>query len=63
MPILFVICLFGLINMYFNERLLLAYHYKQPPAYDLELHKLALKAVKYAPLLMLLNGYWAFSNR
>ena len=63
MPILFVYCLFGLFNMYCNERLLLAYYYKQPPAYDLELHKVVLKAMRFAPFMMFINGYWAISNR
>ena len=49
--------------MYCNERLLLAYYYKQPPAYDLELHKSVLKHLSRAPLFMLVNGYWAMSNR
>jgi hypothetical protein len=62
MPILFVICLFGLFNMYCNERLLLAYYYKQPPAYDLELHKQVISYLRYAPIVMLINGYWAFGN-
>jgi len=30
-PLLFPIALFGIFNMYMNERLLLAYYYKQPP--------------------------------
>ena len=62
-PILFPITLFGIFNMYVNERLLLAYYYKQPPMYDLELHKSALAHLKFAPTLMFLLGYWALGNR
>lgn len=62
-PILFPIALFGLINMYVNERILLAYYYKQPPVYDMELHLVALSRVKWAPVLMFLLGYWAMGNK
>ena len=34
LPMLFPIALFGLINNYFTERILLAYYYKQPPMLD-----------------------------
>jgi hypothetical protein len=62
-PMLFPIALLGLINMYVNERLLLAYYYKQPPMYDMELHLVALRRIKLAPILMYLLGYWAIGNR
>jgi hypothetical protein len=62
-PMLFPIALLGFINMYINERLLLAYYYKQPPMYDMELHTIVLKHIKQAPFLMFLLGYWAIGNR
>jgi len=61
-PILFPLALFGFFNMYVNERILLAYYYKQPPVYDLDLHLEALKKVKVAPLLMFMLSYWAIGN-
>lgn len=36
---------------------------KQPPALDDKLTMNALDMLKYAPLLMLFNGYWMLSNR
>jgi len=62
-PILFPIALLGFVNMYVNERILLAYYYKQPPKYDMELHLIAINRVKLAPLLMYLLSYWAIGNR
>lgn len=62
-PMLFPVALFAFINIYVNERLLLAYYYKQPPMYDMELHLVALRRIKLAPILMYLIGYWAVGNR
>lgn len=62
-PILFPIALFGIFNMYMNERLLLAYYYKQPPMYDMELHLESLARVRMAPILCFLLGYWSIGNR
>ena len=63
MPILFPMTLFGIINMYFVERLLLAYYYKQPPKYDEKLQKTVQDKLFFAPILMYLIGYWGMSNR
>jgi hypothetical protein len=63
LPILFPICLFGLICMYFTERLCMAYYYRQPPSYDEKLNKRAIKVLKAAPILMFTLGYWAVGNR
>ena len=62
-PMLFPIALLGLCNMYVNERFLLAYYYKKPPRYDMEVHLSALRRIKLAPILMFLLGYWAIGNR
>ena len=61
-PLLFPIALFGIVNMYVNERLLLAYYYKQPPIYDMDLHQESLRKVKLAPILCFLFGCWTFGN-
>ena len=34
LPMLFPVALFGLVNNYFTERILLAYYYRQPPMLD-----------------------------
>lgn len=62
-PLLFPIALFGIFNMYFVERLSLAYYFKRPPMYDEKLNENALFILKHAPLLMFLFGYWGFGNR
>ena len=62
-PILFPITLFGIFNMYINERLLLAYYYKKPPMYDMELHMESLMRVRLAPILCFLMGFWSLGNR
>jgi len=49
--------------MYMNERLLLAYYYKQPPMYDMELHSESLKRIRLAPILCFLMGFWSLGNR
>jgi hypothetical protein len=63
MPILFPIAAFNFINQYICERIIVAYFMKQPPALDDKLTKNALDMLKYAPLIMLFNGYWMLSNR
>lgn len=63
MPILFPIALFAFVNLYVNERLLLAYYYQQPPVYDDELVRLTVHYMKLAPLLMFLMGTWSLGNR
>lgn len=63
LPVLFPICLFGLINMYVTERLCMAYYYRQPPMYDEKLNKRAIRILKLAPVFMFFLGYWALGNR
>lgn len=62
MPILFPIAAFNFLNQYVCERYIVAYLMKQPPALDDKLTKNALEVMKYAPFLMLFNGYWMLSN-
>jgi hypothetical protein len=49
--------------MYINERILLAYYYKKPPMYDMEIHLESLKRVRLAPILTFSLGFWAIGNR
>lgn len=62
-PVLWPIALVGLINNYFVERVLLAYYYKLPPVLDNIIDKECLKLLRFAPIPMLLNAYWALGNR
>lgn len=63
MPLLFPIAGFNLLNQYICERIIVAYYMKQPPALDNKLITNCLKMLKWAPLLMLMNGYWMLSNQ
>lgn len=62
MPILFPIAFFNFCNTYVCERIVVAYFMKQPPSLDDRLTKNALEMIKFAPLLMLFNGYWMISS-
>jgi len=62
MPLLFPVAAFNLLNQYICERVIVAYYMKQPPALDNKLIQNCLKMLKWAPLLMLANGYWMLSN-
>ena len=61
-PLLFPVAAFNLLNQYICERVIVAYYMKQPPALDNKLIQNCLRMLKYAPLLMLMNGYWMLSN-
>jgi hypothetical protein len=45
------------------ERILVAYVMRQPPALDAKLTDNCIGMLRFAPLLMLANGYWMLSNR
>jgi hypothetical protein len=63
MPILFPIAAVNYLNQWVAERITVAYFMRLPPALDDKLTKNALDMLRYAPLLMLLNGYWMLSNK
>lgn len=63
MPLLFPISGLALFMAYVCERISLAYITRQPPAMDDSLTKTALSMARFAPLLMLINGYWMLSNQ
>lgn len=62
MPILFPIGAFTFINTYISERIVVSYFMRQPPALDDKLTKNLLESIRFAPLLMLVNGFWMLSN-
>lgn len=62
MPMLFPVSAFNFISQYICERIVVAYGMKLPPALDDKLSKNALQMLKFAPLIMLFNGYWMTSN-
>lgn len=63
MPVLFPIALFSLIFIWFCERYEIAYNYQLPPSLDDKLTKNAVKLLRWAPVLLLLNAYWMISNK
>jgi hypothetical protein len=63
MPLLFPISALALFMAYVCERISAAFIARQPPAMDDALTKNALSMAKYAPLLLLANGYWMVGNR
>lgn len=62
-PILFLVAAVSFAILYSTERLLVAYFYQQPPAFDDKLTKNAVSILKYASILYLFFGYWMLSNR
>jgi hypothetical protein len=62
-PLLFPIALFGIFNIYFVERISLAYYYPKPQMLNEKLNTQALKLLRYAPVWMFFFGYWAVGNR
>ena len=63
LPILFPICLVGMINILVTEKWQFAYFYQQPPLIDNKLNDRALKILEWAPIMMLVFGYWQLGNR
>lgn len=50
-------------NQRLGERVNVAYNYRLPPAMDNSLSDAVLSIMKYAPLMLLFNGYWLMDNR
>lgn len=63
MPILFVLAAFNFFNQWVCERIVVAYQVKLPPALDDKLTLNCLNMLKWAPILLLFNGYWMISNK
>ena len=62
MPLLFPIAAFSYFNVWWLERLNLAYFFKLPPSMDDKLTNNAVKVLSMAPLLLLFNGFWMVTN-
>lgn len=62
-PMLFPIAAFNFFNQYFTERIICAYQVKLPPALDDKLTNNCIQMLKWAPLILLFNGYWMISNQ
>lgn len=63
MPIMFLMAAIIIFNQRLAERIQVAYNYRQPPAMDNSLSDSVLSIMKYAPIMLLFNGYWLMDNR
>ena len=63
LPILFPVAVFTFTILYFMEKTLIYYSFRQPPMYDDKLNKSVLSIMQFAPLLFLCFGYWMYSNK
>jgi hypothetical protein len=63
MPILFPLAAVNFFNQWICERIIVAYQVKLPPALDEKLTVNCINMLKWAPLLLLFNGYWMISNK
>jgi hypothetical protein len=62
-PLLFPLTFLFFAVSYIVERVCLAYSYRLPPSFDDALNKSALSILKFAPLTMMLFGFWVMGNR
>ena len=63
MPPLYAIACIAFLILYINERLLVCYYYREPPAFDEKMTMLTLDLVKYVPYIMLPMAFWQLGNR
>lgn len=63
MPLLFPVAAFNFANQYVCERIMACYQVKLPPTLDDKLTNNMIAMMKWAPLIMLFNGYWMLSNQ
>ena len=58
MPYLYATALLAFSVLYINERLLVCYYYREPPAFDEKMTLMTLELSKYVPLMMLPVAFW-----
>ena len=63
MPLLFPIALLGYIVLFVNERIMICYFYRQPPAYGTEVTEATLNIMRLIPLVSLPFVFWQLGNR
>ena len=63
MPYLYFIACFAFVILYINERLLVCYYYREPPAFDEKMTTLTLDLTTYIPYIMMPFAFWALGNR
>ena len=63
MPYLYLCAVVAFAVLYINERLLVCYYYREPPAFDEKMTLMTLELSKYVPLIMLPLTFWMLGNR
>lgn len=63
MPPLYGIACLAFVILYINERLLVCYYYREPPAFDEKMTSLTLDLVGKVPYIMLPMAFWQLGNR
>jgi len=63
MPYLYVTALLAFVVLYINERLLVCFYYREPPAFDEKMTLMTLELTKYVPMMMLPFVFWQLGNR
>ena len=63
MPYLYVCALIAFVILYINERLLVCFYYREPPAFDEKMTLMTLELTKGVPLMMLPMCFWQLGNR
>lgn len=63
LPILFPIAAFAMFNFYVCEKYFFAYFYRKPPLFDNKMNERALMMCAYAPIFLVIFGYWQLGNR
>ena len=63
MPPLYGIACVAFVILYINEKLLVCYYYREPPAFDEKMTMLTLDIVKWVPFIMLPMAFWQLGNR
>lgn len=63
MPPLYGIACLAFFILFINERLLICYYYREPPAFDEKMTLLTLNIVRWVPFIMLPMAFWQLGNR
>lgn len=63
LPYLFPTAVAALVILYYTEKALLYYSYRQPPSYDQRLSNFVIRMMLGGPVLMLFFGYWMLSSK
>ena len=63
MPLLYFYAFLAYVILFINERLLVCYYYREPPAFDEKMTMLTISLSKWVPYMMLPMNFWMLGNR